>query len=135
MSGNKVSLLIVAHNEESQIADCIGSGKFADEIVVVLDRSTDRTGAIAEQFGAKLIIGEWPNEGDRRSQGISACTGDWILELDGDEESTGEWSDRPSPILSLLSSSLVSLFVASSFTFLLAALSLAFLVVASEGDA
>ena len=75
MSGNKVSLLIVAHNEESQIADCIGSGKFADEIVVVLDRSTDRTGAIAEQFGAKLIIGDWPNEGDRRSQGISACTG------------------------------------------------------------
>lgn len=85
MSGNKVSLLIVAHNEESQIADCIGSGEFADEIVVVLDRSTDRTGSIAEQLGAKLIMGDWPNEGDRRSQGISACTSDWILELDGDE--------------------------------------------------
>ncbi len=88
MSDVKLSLLIVAHNEAGQIADCIKSGAFADEIVVLLDRSTDETGSIAEKLGARLVKGAWPDEGERRSAGIDACTGDWILELDGDERVT-----------------------------------------------
>ena len=63
MSDVKLSLLIVAHNEEQQIADCITSGAFADEIVVLLDRSTDETGVIAERLGAKLVKVGWPDEG------------------------------------------------------------------------
>ncbi|MGB0575804.1 MAG: glycosyltransferase family 2 protein [Alphaproteobacteria bacterium] len=90
MSEVKLSLLIVAHNEEQQIADCIKSGAFADEIVVLLDRSTDQTGDIAEKLGAKLVPGAWPDEGERRSAGIEACSGDWVLELDGDERITPE---------------------------------------------
>ena len=90
MSDVKLSLLIVAHNEEQQIADCIKSGAFADEVVVLLDRSTDETGSIAEKLGAKLVKGAWPDEGERRSAGIDGCSGDWILELDGDERVTPE---------------------------------------------
>ena len=86
----KLSLLIVAHNEEQQIADCIKSAAFADEIVVLLDRSTDETGSIAEALGARLLKGAWPDEGERRSAGIDGCSGDWIFELDGDERVTPE---------------------------------------------
>ena len=94
MSDVKLSLLIVAHNEEQQIADCIKSGAFADEIVVLLDRSTDKTGVIAERLGAKLVKGGWPDEGERRSAGIDGCSGDWILELDGDERVTPELAQQ-----------------------------------------
>jgi len=33
----KLSALVVAHNEEKQLADCLETITFADEIVVVLD--------------------------------------------------------------------------------------------------
>tara|TARA_Y100001936_G_scaffold254034_1_gene323867 strand:- start:27406 stop:28182 length:777 start_codon:yes stop_codon:yes gene_type:complete len=99
LSGEKLSLLIVAHNEEEQIAACIESGRFADEIVVLLDRSTDQTGAIATEQGAKIETGAWPDEGERRSAGIAACTGDWILELDCDERITPELAEEISETL------------------------------------
>lgn len=103
MSEVKLSLLIVAHNEEHQIADCIKSGAFADEIVVLLDRSTDQTGEIAEELGAKLVNGAWPDEGERRSAGIEACSGDWVLELDCDERVTPELAAEISGMLSTTS--------------------------------
>ncbi|SLN70065.1 glycosyltransferase family 2 protein [Oceanibacterium hippocampi] len=87
----KLSGLVVARNEEARIADCLASLAFCDEIVVVLDRCTDRTREIAEAAGARIVAGEWPLEGDRRNAGIAACEGDWILELDADE--------RPTPAL------------------------------------
>ena len=103
MSDAKLSLLIVAHNEEQQIADCIKSGAFADEVVVLLDRSTDETGSIAEGLGAKIVKGAWPDEGERRSAGIEACSGDWILELDGDERVTPELAKEISETLAVTS--------------------------------
>lgn len=84
-SAPKLSALVVAHNEEAQLADCLKTLRFADEIVVVLDRCTDRSKEIAARFTDKLIEGAWPVEGDRRNTGIDACSGDWILEVDADE--------------------------------------------------
>ena len=91
MTASTLSLLIVARNESGRIADCIASGLWADEIIVLLDRSEDDTGAIAERLGAKIVAGSWRNEGERRTAGIGACSCDWILELDADE--------RLSPVL------------------------------------
>jgi len=85
-----LSALIVAHNEARQLADCLATLRFADEIVVVLDRTTDNSPAIATEFGARLVEGSWHIEGDRRHAGIDACRGDWILEVDADERVTPE---------------------------------------------
>jgi hypothetical protein len=62
----------------------------ADELVVVLDRSTDgsrsiASGALCRGGGARVLEGAWELEGERRNAGIAACTGDWILEVDADE--------------------------------------------------
>lgn len=84
----KLSVAICAHNEEAQIADCLGALGFADEIIILLDRCTDGTKAIAEHAGARTIEGAWPLEGDRRNAALAACQGDWILELDADERVT-----------------------------------------------
>lgn len=81
----KVSALLVAHNEEAQIAACLDTMRFADEIVVVLDKCTDRSREIAARYTDRLIEGSWDLEGERRNLGIAACSGDWILEVDADE--------------------------------------------------
>jgi glycosyltransferase involved in cell wall biosynthesis len=81
----RLSALVVARNEEQRLGPCLDSLIFADEIVVVLDRSTDRSAAIAAEHGARIVEGAWEVEGDRRNAGIGACGGDWILEVDCDE--------------------------------------------------
>lgn len=84
----RLSILIVAHNEAANLPDCLASAAFADEIVVVLDRSSDDSRAICEAARARIVEGAWPIEGPRRHAGIAACAGPWILELDADERVT-----------------------------------------------
>lgn len=86
----RLSALVVARNEEARLPACLATLGFADEIVVVLDRSTDASAAIAGAAGARVLQGEWALEGDRRNAGIAACTGDWILEVDADERVPAE---------------------------------------------
>jgi glycosyltransferase involved in cell wall biosynthesis len=86
MSGGPgLSALVVVHNEDAQLAQCLERLRFADEIVVVLDRCTDGSRAIAASFTGRLLEGAWELEGERRNTGIAACTGPWILEVDADE--------------------------------------------------
>ena len=80
-----LSALVVAHNEERQLADCLDGLRFADEIVIVLDKCTDRSKEIAARYSERLVEGNWPVEGDRRMAGIEACAGPWVLEIDADE--------------------------------------------------
>ena len=105
-----LSALVVVHNEAAQLARCLERLRFAAELVVVLDRCTDASAAIARDFGARLVEGSWEREGDRRNTGIAACAGPWILEVDADERvpealareialrirtSTDDWHDIP----------------------------------------
>ena len=46
----KLSALVVVHNEEAQLADCLKCLAFADEIVVLLDKCTDQSKIIASKF-------------------------------------------------------------------------------------
>ena len=85
MTAPRLSALVVARNEAARLPACLGALAFADEIVVVLDRTTDASAAIAHAHGARVIEGAWTLEGARRNAGIAACTGDWILEVDADE--------------------------------------------------
>jgi glycosyltransferase involved in cell wall biosynthesis len=94
MTAPRLSALVVAHNEERQLADCLEALRFADEIVVVLDRCTDGSRAIAATRAHKLVEGAWEIEGPRRNAGIDACTGDWILEVDADERVSPALADE-----------------------------------------
>ena len=85
MTETGLSALIVAHNEEKRLADCLERLAFADEIVVVLDKCSDRSKEIAAGFTDRLVEGAWEIEADRRHAGIEACLGPWILEVDADE--------------------------------------------------
>jgi len=85
-----LSALVVAHNEERQLADCLARLTFADELVVVLDKCTDGSRDIARRFTDRIVEGSWDIEGERRNTGIDACTSDWILEVDADERVPAE---------------------------------------------
>ena len=94
MKRTRLSALVVARNEEARISGCLETLGFADEVVVVLDRCTDRTKDMAEEFGARVVEGAWEVEGPRRNDGIAACTGDWILEVNADERVPKELADE-----------------------------------------
>ncbi len=78
---------MIARNEERFLPECLTRARAAvDEIVLVDTGSTDRTVAIAESFGAKVLHFPWCDDFSApRNHGIQAATGDWILVLDADE--------------------------------------------------
>ena len=82
---SKLSVVLCVHNEERRLGRCLEALGFADEIVIVLDRCTDRSRAIGEAHGAVMVSGVFPLEGHRRAAGQLAASGEWILELDADE--------------------------------------------------
>lgn len=90
----KLSALVIAHNEEAELDDCLAALAFADELVVVLDRCTDRSRDIALAHKARIDEGAWDIEGDRRNRGIDLCTGDWVLEVDADERVTPDLAEE-----------------------------------------
>ena len=85
MSKYRLSALVVVHNEEDRIADCLDCLAFADEIVMVLDDCSDGTKIIAARYTCRMVEGSWELEGDRRNAGFAACKGDWVVEVDADE--------------------------------------------------
>lgn len=84
-----ISLCMIAKNEADILARAIGEWRaLADELIVVDTGSTDRTVAIAEEHGARVLHYEWiapGNKGEARNRAIEAATGDWIIMLDADE--------------------------------------------------
>jgi glycosyltransferase involved in cell wall biosynthesis len=85
MAAPRLSALVVAHNEEAILDGCLSRLAFADELVVVLDKCTDRSAEITRKYAHQVIEGSWERDGYRRNLGIGACTGEWILEVDADE--------------------------------------------------
>ncbi len=92
--GIRLSAVISVHDEEAQLAECLEGLSFADEIVVLLDKCSDRSGDIARRFTDRVIDGAWAKEGERRNAGIEACRGDWVFEVDADERVSGELADE-----------------------------------------
>jgi glycosyltransferase involved in cell wall biosynthesis len=86
----KISAFLTVHNEEARLPSCLEALKFVDEIVVVLDRCTDRSKEIAMSFGAVCVEGAWPLEGPRRQAAVDACQHPWLLEVDADEHVPSE---------------------------------------------
>ena len=90
----KMSVVILTRNEENILRRCLDSVKWADEIVIIDDNSTDRTHEIAKEYTNKVV--SHPLNEDfvaQRNLGIKYCSGDWILEMDSDERMMTELKD------------------------------------------
>jgi glycosyltransferase involved in cell wall biosynthesis len=91
----KLSVIVITKNEEAAIGRCLESVQWADEIIVVDSGSTDRTLAIARQFGALVhVTSDWLGPGPQRNRAIAHVTRDWVLALDADEWVSTELRDE-----------------------------------------
>ena len=90
----KISALVVARNEERKIRNTLISLSFADEIIIILDRSDDNTKKICSEYSSNIYEGSWLSEGERRNFGIKMCNCEWILEVDADEIISPELSQE-----------------------------------------
>ncbi len=92
----KISVLIIAHNEELYIAKCIESillqSQKADEIVLILHNSTDSTRKIAEQYPITIVsLNGLPGVIFARIEGLRYVTGEIICCIDGDSYAKNNW--------------------------------------------
>lgn len=85
MSG--VSILILTLNEETNLAECIDSCAWSDDIVVFDSISTDRTREIASARGARVIERRFDNYAAQRNAALTsvAYAHPWVLMVDADE--------------------------------------------------
>src|SRR5919106_2762558 len=90
MSRPKLSVCIMAMNEEEKIGDCLRSVDFADEWVVVDSHSTDRTREVAASLGARVIERDWPGYIAQNNFVIEQASHDWVLAIDADERVSPE---------------------------------------------
>lgn len=87
-SKQTISCCMIVKNEEEFLENCLDSVKdYVDEIIIVDTGSTDNTVEIAEKFTDKIYFHPWENSFSRaRNQALQYATGDWIFQIDGDEE-------------------------------------------------
>ncbi len=80
-----VSAVVITKDEERNIAACLESLKWSDEIIVVDACSTDRTVDIAKGFTDRVYVRPWPGYGPQKNFGMAQATAEWILIVDADE--------------------------------------------------
>jgi glycosyltransferase involved in cell wall biosynthesis len=81
-----ISAVVLTKNEENNIAECLKSLRFCDEIVVVDDESDDNTVKIARRMGAVVYTHPLNNDfAAQHNYGLQKATKQWILSVDADE--------------------------------------------------
>lgn len=85
-----LSVIIITYNEEKNITDCIKSIKdIAGEIIVVDQKSDDKTVFLAKKLGAQVYSNKnYGHAEPSRNYAISKAKKRWILFLDADERIT-----------------------------------------------
>lgn len=83
-----VSVVVIAKNEEARLKECLDSVRWAGEIIVVDDESTDGTVQVARAYTQEVFSRRMENEGAQRSFGYEKARFTWVLSLDADERVT-----------------------------------------------
>jgi glycosyltransferase involved in cell wall biosynthesis len=89
-----LSVVVLTKNEEGRIADCLESVKWADEIIVVDDESTDQTVNIVKRYTQRVLTRKMDLEGRHRNWAYAQAKNTWVLSLDADERVTPELRDE-----------------------------------------
>jgi len=99
----KLSLCIAVYNEEKNLHYPMDSAiDIADEVIIVDGGSTDKTVEIAKSYGKKVKVIDAENLTmfhKNKQRAIETAKGEWVLQLDADEELS---EDLKKEILNLL---------------------------------
>ncbi len=80
-----LSVVIITKNEEQMIKTCLESIKWADEIIIIDQDSTDNTIEIAKKYTDKIFNNNSQDFSERRNFGMEKTSGNWVLYIDSDE--------------------------------------------------
>jgi glycosyltransferase involved in cell wall biosynthesis len=85
-----LSAILITLDAATQLAACLDSLAFCDEIVVVDSGSTDGTVELAQARGARVIHQDWLGYGRQKQFAVEQAGHDWVLCVDADERVTPE---------------------------------------------
>ena len=83
-----ISVIITTFNEEVNIAECIESVLWADEILLVDSYSSDRTVEIANRYPIMVLQRQYYGSAAQKNWALGRVHHDWVLILDADERVT-----------------------------------------------
>ena len=90
-----ISVLILTYNEEVNLAACLASVKWSDDVVVFDSHSTDRTVEIARAAGARVVQRRFDNERNQRTESLNVgFKYPWVYNPDADEITPPELRDE-----------------------------------------
>ncbi len=96
----KISVVITTFNEEANIADCLESLLWCDEILVVDSFSTDKTPEIAQSYdGVRFVQRTYFGSAAQKNWAMDQTQHDWILIFDADERCTPALRDEIETLL------------------------------------
>jgi glycosyltransferase involved in cell wall biosynthesis len=82
-----ISVVILTKNEEHDLPACLHALAWCNDIYVLDSGSTDKTRAIAQQFGAKVRVNYFESFGKQRNVALDhfSFLYEWVLFIDADE--------------------------------------------------
>jgi hypothetical protein len=87
----RLSVILIVQDEAHCLQQCLRSiASIADEIIVLDAGSSDATVSIAQSFGAKVEVTDWPGFGPQKNRALARAQGEWVLAIDADEHVTPE---------------------------------------------
>ena len=90
-----LSVIIITRNEAGNLAACLDSVAFADEVIVLDAGSTDGTPDLARALGATVHgTSDWPGFGPQKNRALALASQAWVLSLDADERVTPELAEQ-----------------------------------------
>jgi glycosyltransferase involved in cell wall biosynthesis len=95
-----ISGIVITHNEENNIRECLESIKWLNEIVIVDSQSKDNTLKIASEYTDKIFSVDISNVTEKRKYALDKAKFEWVIFIDADERVTRELKQE---ILSLKS--------------------------------
>lgn len=85
MKNQRLSVTIIAKDEEDRIGKAIRSVTFADEVIVLDSGSEDKTVALCRSLGVRVVGTDWPGYVVQKNRALEYAKHNWVLSIDADE--------------------------------------------------
>ena len=97
-----LTIVIPVKNEEKNLSECLENVKAFEYVVIVDSGSTDRTLAIAAEYGREVVQFKWNGEFPKKRNWILrnyAFKTPWVMFLDADERLTSAFCEEAQRVL------------------------------------